>query len=187
MDMIMGRCAADPKAANPAEPSHSRYYPPIRHNMEFWKCISRHYDDTGAFKDVMGAFKGNSAFLRLVTALFGYDITKGVSSSDPSGSMLTNILQKFGDSDNDKVVLASIGSTLQICATLATPVLGGPGAGQMNFKLFCSFVERLYGCDLSDYDPDEIKDFRYHVMAFLKGRSSKERAGDYREEPQKVE
>ena len=182
MDMYTGKCAAVPEAANPSEPSRCRHYPPIRCNTEFWECISRHHDDTGAFK-------GNSAFLRLVTALFGYDITKGVSSSDPSGSMLTNIMQKFRDSDNDKVVLASIGSTLQICATLATPVSrpDAPIAEQMNFRLFCGFVERLYGCDLSDYDPDEIKDFRYHVMAFLKGRSSKERAGDYREEPQKAE
>ena len=149
-------------------------------HREYWDCINRHYGENDKLD-----------FLHLATALFGYDITKGMTVNMTKDKILGCMWERFGnvavDMDNDKVVLASIGSTLQICATLATPVPGANGAGQMNFKLFCGFVERLYGCDLSDYDPVEIDDFRYHVMAFLKGRSSRERAGDYREESQKAE
>ena len=138
------------------------------YHSEFCECIDIHNVETGALC-------GKPAFLRLITALFGYDITKGMTSSMSDGKIRQLLAERFRETDNDKVVLATIGSTLQICATLATNPLGGQEAGHMDFKKFCGFVKRLYGCDLSGYDPTEIQDFRYHVMAYLKGRTLKER------------
>lgn len=137
-------------------------------NVEFFDCILGHHNDTRALKGIV-------EYLHLVTALFGYDITKGLTSSTSEGKMLQTIMDRFCDSENDKVVLATIGSVLSICKILATIPLGEQNAGYMDFSKFCDFVSRLYGCDLSGYNPSEIQDFRYHVMAYLKGRTEAER------------
>lgn len=140
-----------------------------RYNEEFSDCIYRHFHDTRALL-------GMSEYLRLITALFGYDITKGLTPSTSEKQILHTIPQRFRDCENDKVVIATIGSVLQICKTLATTPLGEQGAGTLDFKKFCSYVSRLYGCDLHGYDANAIEDFRYHVMAYLKGRKEQERA-----------
>ena len=112
-------------------------------------------------------------FIRLMTALFGYDLTKGLDSSVSDNKLWWTIADRFDNIENDKVVLATIGSVLQICETLAWQKLPGR-TGVLDFNKFCEFVKRLYGCDLSGYS-QSVGDFRYHVMAYLKGRSTKER------------
>lgn len=139
-------------------------------NREFSACISKHQCE-------MSAQYRKPEFLRLITALFGYDITKGLTSSTSNEKIYWTIMERFRDSENDKVVLATIGSTLQICTTLATtPKNDETGkCEKFDFARFCGFVKRLYCCDLRGYDYGEIGDFRYHVMSYLKGRSAMER------------
>ena len=138
-------------------------------NREFDECISTHrYNLEKPYQ--------KPEYLRLITALFGYDITKGLSASMSDDKIYWTIMERFRDSENDKVVLATIGSVLQICATLATPPRDtNQPAENLDFEKFCSTVQRLYGCDLRGYDYGEVGDFRYHVMAYLKGRTQKER------------
>ena len=139
-------------------------------NREFSSCISKHQYD-------MSARYRKPEYLRLMTALFGYDITKGLDSSTSSEKIYWTLMERFRDSENDKVVLATIGSTLQVCKTLATTPKNDERdeCEKFDFVKFCGFVKRLYGCDLSWYNYGEIGDFRYHVMAYLKGRSAIER------------
>lgn len=139
-------------------------------SQEFSDCIWTHHYN-------LGKPYQKPEYLRLITALFGYDITKGLTSAMSDDKIYQTIMERFRDSENDKVVLATIGSTLQICTTLATsPKNANTGEGaKFDFEKFRCFVKRLYGCDLSGYDYDEIGDFRYHVMAYLKGRTQKER------------
>ena len=143
--------------------------PNYMRNREFNECIS-------TLKYEMDAPYKKKEYLRLITALFGYDITKGLSASMSDDKIYLTLMERFRDSENDKVVLATIGSVLQICATLATPPRdpNQPAEG-LDFEKFCSSVQRLYGCDLRGYDYGEVGDFRYHVMAYFKGRSTKER------------
>lgn len=138
-------------------------------NQEFSDCICTHrYNLEKPYQ--------KPEYLRLITALFGYDITKGLTTAMSDDKIYWTIMERFRDSENDKVVLATIGSVLQICATLATPPRDtNQPAENLDFEKFCSTVQRLYGCDLRGYDYGEVGDFRYHVMAYLKGRSTKER------------
>lgn len=143
---------------------------------EFSECLCCH-------NNVTRACYGKAAYLHLLTALFGYDITKGLTSETSDDKIYWTIMKRFRDSENDKVVLATIGSTLQICKTLSQKdILDNEAktadAEQIAFEKFCGFVRRLYGCDLSGYNKNEIEDFRYHVMAYLKGRTQKERDED---------
>lgn len=112
----------------------------------------------------------NDEFLRNVTALIGYDLVKNVSTKD-STLMINRIVDNFDDITNDKVVLNSIGSVLQVCKMLATSLEDDMF---FDFAKFCDMVKKLYDVDLSDHG-EEIKDYRYHVMAYLKGRTRKER------------
>ena len=141
--------------------------------QEFSECLCCHNNETRAFC-------GKAAYLRLLTALFGYDLTKGLTSATSDDKIYWTIRERFRDSENDKVVLATIGSTLQICETLSQKSLldneaKTAEAERIAFEKFCGFVRRLYGCDLSGYNKNDIEDFRYHVMAYLKGRTQKER------------
>ena len=131
-------------------------------HQEFMDCICSHRADYR-----------KPEFIRLLTALFGYDITKGLDSSVSETKLWWTVADRFDNCENDKVVLATIGSVLQICETLAWQKLPGR-TGELDFIKFCEYVKRLYGCDLSGYSPS-VGDFRYHVMAYLKGRTTKER------------
>ena len=138
-------------------------------NQEFSDCICTHrYNLEKPYQ--------KPEYLRLITALFGYDITKGLTSAMSDDKIYWTIIERFRDIENDKVVLATIGSVLQICETLATPPRDtNQPAENLDFEKFCSIVQRLYGCDLRGYNYGEVGDFRYHVMAYLKGRTQKER------------
>ena len=78
--------------------------------------------------------------------------------------------------ENDKEVFNTISNVLVVCRYLAldyTPVEEAPNGTvctvKFNFEKFCAMVERLYGCDLRGYDPDQVRCFDYHVLAYLKG------------------
>lgn len=152
----------------PATPDYIR-------NREFDECICTHrYNLEKPYQ--------KPEYLRLITALFGYDITKGLTTAMSDEKIYWTIMERFRDSENDKIVLATIGSVLQICATLATPPRDtNQPAENLDFEKFCSTVQRLYGCDLRDYNYGEVGDFRYHVMAYLKGRSTKDRVEEQKQ------
>ena len=143
-----------------AQPPELRADPYI--HQEFMDCFYSHKPDYR-----------KPEFIRLLTALFGYDITKGLDSSVSDNKLWWTVADRFDNCENDKVVLATIGSVLQICETLAWQKLPGR-TGVLDFNKFCEYVKRLYGCDLSGYS-QSVGDFRYHVMAYLKGRSNQER------------
>ena len=106
-------------------------------------------------------------YLRNLTALLGYDITKGLSPETDLETINEKIINRFDDVRNDKVVLANVGSILQVCKLLSTSCYPGQQC-EFDDAYFRKLVNRLYDTNLGEYG-SEIKDFRYHVMSHLKG------------------
>ena len=120
--------------------------------------------------------KWTDEYLRNLTALIGYDITKGLNPENMDNDTISDkISYRFDDVRNDKVVLANIGSVLQICKMLATSQYPGqPGEGDncdFDVLKFYEFVKKLYGVDLNGHG-NWIKDYRFHVMSYLKGEKT---------------
>lgn len=118
-------------------------------------------------------------FIRNVTALIGYELTKNINTDNYSkfDKIKDVVVSRFDDTVTDKVVLATIGSILQVCKMLAcevrsvapdTPNNKDGYVIEFDRDKFNGFVKKLYGVDISGY-PEHVKDFRYHVMAYLNG------------------
>ena len=118
-------------------------------------------------------------FIRNVTALIGYELTKNINTDNYSkfDKIKDVVVSRFDDTVTDKVVLATIGSILQVCKMLAcevrsvapdTPNHKDGYVIEFDRNKFNGFVKKLYGVDISGY-PEHVKDFRYHVMAYLNG------------------
>lgn len=118
-------------------------------------------------------------FIRNVTALIGYELTKNINTDNYSkfDKIKDVVVSRFDDAMTDKVVLATIGSILQVCKMLAcevrsvapdTPNHKDSYVIEFDRDKFNGFVKKLYGVDISGY-PEHVKDFRYHVMAYLNG------------------
>ena len=118
-------------------------------------------------------------FIRNVTALIGYELTKNINTDNYSkfDKIKDVVVSRFGDATNDKVALATVGSILQVCKMLAcevrsvapdTPNHKDGYVIEFDRDKFNGFVKKLYGVDISGY-PEHVKDFRYHVMAYLNG------------------
>lgn len=155
----------------PHEPPQNKGYP---ENREFYACLDKWDAETKPI------YHGMTDYVRILTALFGYDLTKKLTGDDSEWRIKTTVHERFCNPENDKVVLATIGSVLQICKILSSKLIPQsetvPQARvEFDFEKFCQFVERLYGCNLRGHTHHEVGDFRYHVMAYLKGRSAMER------------
>ena len=166
------RQAAEPEAQPAAEskPWYCEFYSflynvDIRTNATF-----------GSKKSSNNWKQWEDEYLRNLTALVGYDITKGLNTECMDNDTISDkISHRFDDVRNDKVVLANIGSVLQICKMLATSQYPGqPGEGDncdFDVLKFYEFVKKLYGVDLNGHG-NWIKDYRFHVMSHLKGEKT---------------
>lgn len=117
-------------------------------------------------------------FMRNVTALFSYDITRNIHTDTVNkyDRLETTLIGRLDDRSRDNTVLSNIGSVLQIIKMLACVrrdnVQDHPTPHGyeyvIDYNKYWSMIKQLYGIDLSD-TPKYTNDHRYHLMAALKG------------------
>lgn len=118
-------------------------------------------------------------FMRNVTALFSFDLTRNIHPDcckNKFDRISDQIVKRFDDRTKDNTVLSNIGSVLQVCKMLACVrrdnVQDHPTPHGyeyvIDYNKYWSMIKKLYGIDLSD-TPKYTNDHRYHLMAALKG------------------
>ena len=118
-------------------------------------------------------------FMRNVTALFSFDLTRNIHPDCCKykfDRISDQIVSRFDDRTKDNTVLSNIGSVLQVCKMLACVrrdnVQDHPTPHGyeyvIDYNKYWSMIKKLYGIDLSD-TPKYTNDHRYHLMAALKG------------------
>lgn len=118
-------------------------------------------------------------FMRNVTALFSFDLTRHIRPDNCKNKfdrISCQIVKRFDDRTGDNTVLSNIGSVLQVIKMLACVrrdnVQDHPTPHGyeyvIDYNKYWSMIKQLYGIDLSD-TPKYTNDHRYHLMAALKG------------------
>ena len=127
-----------------------------------------------------------------VTALFGYDITKGVAF-EPDGfgpwtaldKAINTFTSRFLDANNDKVTLMSIGNVLQMCKLLGMCINPFDTNEEMptGKSMLMNLLIPTFGGDklhfdevtynelrgtISKWNPHSLEELKFHVMAHLK-------------------